>query len=391
MYLVAVNLENPREMAVAQAVTGRPLRIGRKPESLPEEAVDILRITWDDRLVSRNHCEAIRGEDDTLTVMRLPALTGRSAPNALHSNVAPKERHPLTEPIELRLGESFVFASGGSTAVYWLRSLKDLDAEIERYHSDLEREKESYEDAPPTRQDYDEVEQLDEYSLRLQLKLLQRELPQQVLSGWTDEVDLFSRAAVFLENALPGQKGVTAVFIAVEKTEEGVEFEVLNPDPLARADFRPSRTLISRVNLVKPNPADIRIWASKDNNRVFAADSLGGKIDWVAIIPVARLDESAAIYRDATRRPVFLYVETRQASETAAAAFVPFLRLISSLVASLLSARADQKMQDQMAAYFSPGLRKVLRIRDQSELEPAMAEHLAPLSLRVPTTSRDFH
>lgn len=376
MYLVAVNLENPKEMAVAQAVVGRPLRIGRKPESLPEEPVDLLRVTWDDRLVSRNHCEAVRGEDGLLTLRRLPSLTGRGVPNPLHSNVAPKDRRPLSEPVELRLGESFVLGASGSTAVYWLKSLRDLDAEIERYHEELDREKEDYEDAPAaaTRQDYDEVEHLDEYSLRLQLKLLQRELPQQVLSGWADEEDLFTRAAVFLENALPGQKGVTAVFVAVERTDEGVEFEILNPDPFARADFRPSRTLINRINLAKPNPADIRIWASKDNNRVFSAESLGEKIDWVMIIPVARLDESAAIYRDAQRRPVFLYVETRQASDTAAAAFVPFIRLIGSLVASLLSARADQKMQDQMAAYFSPGLRKVLRVRDQSELDPAMAD-----------------
>lgn len=376
MYLVAVNLENPREMAVAQAVEGRPLRIGRKPESLDDEPVDLLRITWNDRLVSRNHCEAMRGKGSVLTLRRLPALTGRSTPNALYSNVGPNDRHALAEPLELRLGGSFVFGGSGTTAVYWLQSLRDLDAEIERYHLERDKEKESYDDAPEsaTRQDYDEVEQLDEYSLRLQLKLLQRELPQQVLSGWTDEEDLFTRAAVFLENALPGQKGVTAVFIAVEKSDEGVEFEILNPDPFARADFRPSRTLVNRVNLTNPNPADIRIWASKDNNRVFSADSLGERIDWVAIIPVARLDESAAIYRDSHRRPVFLYVETRHASDTAAAAFIPFIRLISSLVASLLSARADQKMQDQMAAYFSPGLRKILRVRDQSELEPAMVD-----------------
>ncbi len=376
MYLVAVNLENPKEMAVAQAVAGRPLRIGRQPESFDEESADLLRVTWDDRLVSRNHCEAVRQEGDILVLRRLPALTGRGTPNPLHANVAAKDRRPLVEPVELRLGESFVFGAGGTTAVYWLKSLRDLDAEIERYHEERDREKEAYEDAPATatRQDYDEVEQLDEYSLRLQLKLLQRELPQQVLSGWTDEEDLFTRAAVFLENALPGQKGVTAVFIAVEKDDDGAEFEILNPDPFARADFRPSRTLINRVNLANPNPADIRIWASKDNNRVFSAESLGEKIDWVMIIPVARLDESAAIYRDAQRRPVFLYVETRQASDTAAAAFVPFIRLIGSLVASLLSARADQKMQDQMAAYFSPGLRKILRVRDQSELEPAMAD-----------------
>ena len=375
MYLVAVNLENPKEVAVAQAVAGRPLRIGRKPESLDDEAVDLLRVTWDDRLVSRNHCEALRQEDDHLTVRRLPALTGRRTPNLLYRQAAANAREPLADPVELRLGESFVFGASGLTAVYWLKSLADLESELERYHQERDREKESYEDAPvsATRQDYDEVEQLDEYSLRLQLKLLQRELPQQVLSGWTDEEDLFTRAAVFLENALPGQKGVTAVFIAVEKDEDGVDYEILNPDPFARADFRPSRTLLNRINLSQPNPADIRIWASKDNNRVFSAASLGEKIDWVMIIPVARLDESAAIYRDAQRRPVFLYVETRHASDTAAA-FVPFIRLIGSLVASLLSARADQKMQDQMAAYFSPGLRKVLRVRDQSELEPAMVD-----------------
>lgn len=376
MYLVAVNLDNPKEMAVAQAVTGRPLRIGRKPESLDDEPVDLLRITWDDRLVSRNHCEAVREEGDLLAVRRLPALTGRRTPNPLYRKVAANGREPLADPAELRLGDSFVFGAGGHTGVYWLKSLADLETELERHHEERDREKESYEDAPAnaTRQDYDEVEQLDEYSLRLQLKLLQRELPQQVLSGWTDEEDLFTRAAVFLENALPGQKGVTAVFVAVEKTEEGVEYDILNPDPFARADFRPSRTLLNRINLSQPNPADIRIWASKDNNRVFSAASLGEKIDWIMIIPVARLDESAAIYRDAQRRPVFLYVETRHASDTAAAAFVPFIRLIGSLVASLLSARADQKMQDQMAAYFSPGLRKVLRVRDQSELEPAMVD-----------------
>ena len=158
MYLVAVNLENSREMAVAQAVVGRPLRIGRKPESLPEEAVDILRITWSDRLVSRNHCEAVRGEGDLLTMRRLPALTGRSTPNALHSNVAPRERLPLIEPIELKLGESVVLGARGTTAIYWLKSLRDLEAEIERYHTELEKEKESFEDAPATRQDYDEVQ-----------------------------------------------------------------------------------------------------------------------------------------------------------------------------------------------------------------------------------------
>ncbi|MAS95186.1 MAG: hypothetical protein CMO55_18470 [Verrucomicrobiales bacterium] len=373
MYLVAVNLENPREMTVAQAVNGRPIRVGRKPESLPEENVDLLRITWNDRLVSRNHLKVLR-DGQSLSLERLPALTGRSTPNGLYTNCAPQDRKLLEEPYQLGLGDSVVIGAKGSTAIYWLQSLKDLDQAIEEYRDQLEKEKEQFEDSTVQIQDYDEVELLDEYSLRLQLKLLQQELPEQVLAGWSDDEDLYSRASVFLENALPGQKGVSAIFIALEQTEDGVGFEVLNRDPLARADFRPSRTLLRKINIASNSATDLHIWQSKDNSQVFTADSLGDEVDWVIILPVAGLNESARIYKDQARRPVYLYVETRLASETAAAAFVPFLRLIGSLVASLLSARADQKLQDQMSAYFSPGLRKVLRVQDQSVLEPAMVD-----------------
>jgi len=373
MYLVAVNLENTREMAVAQAREGRPVLIGRKPE-IPDGAdADILPISWSDRLVSRNHCEAIR-HTDQLSISRLSALEGRSKPNGLYTNESPADRVLIEEPVVLQPGDSLMIGAKGTTAIYWLESLSQLDNEVQRYLDRLEKEKETFEESPIKQQDYDEVEQLDEYSLRMQLKLLQRELPEQVLSGWTHDEELFIRASIFLENALPGQKGVTAIFLAVEETEDGVEYELLNPDPLARADFRPSNTLLRQINLKNPNAADIRIWSSQENHQVFSTESLGDHVDWVAIIPVARLDESAEIYRDQSSRPVYLYVETRQASKTAAEAFIPFLRLITSLVASLLSARADQKLQDQMAAYFSPGLRKVLRVLDQSELEPAMVE-----------------
>tara|TARA_R110002096_G_scaffold119826_7_gene259649 strand:- start:30 stop:1946 length:1917 start_codon:yes stop_codon:yes gene_type:complete len=373
MYLVAVNLENPREMTVAQAHEGRAVRIGRKPESLPEEEVDLLRITWSDRLVSRNHCEAVRS-GSSLSLNRLPALTGRSKPNALYTNVAPRNRELLPEPIVLEAGDSAVIGTKGITAIYWLNSLGDLDAGIEKYRQFIEAEKEDFDESPNSGQDYDEVEHLDEYSLRLQLKLLQRELPEQVLSGWSDATDLFTRAAVFLENALPGQKGVSAVFVALADGPDELEIEILNPDPNARADFSPSSTLLRRIDIKTPRPTDIHVLSSKEYQRVFSAESLGEQIDWVCIIPVASLNESAEVYREEDGRPVYLYVETRQASETAAAAFVPFLRLINSLVASLLSARADQKLQDQMATYFSPGLRRLMQTLDQSVLEPAMVD-----------------
>jgi class 3 adenylate cyclase len=374
MYLVAVNLLNPREMGAVLAGEGRLVRIGRKPEILDEEEADALRVTWSDRLVSRNHCEALR-QGNALEVRRLPALTGRSIPNALYTTLSPMQRELLGEPVHLEYGDSFIFGAKGTSAVFWVQSLAELEPALQRYQESIEREREErFEESPVRQQNYDEVEQLDEYSLRLQLKLLQRELPEQVLSGWTDESDLYTRASIFLEGALPGQKGVTAVFIAVERTEDGVGFEILNPDPNTPADFQPSRTLLRKINLKRPRPSDVHIYASKEHQRVFSADSLGEQIDWVAIIPVAQLDDSAKIYRDQASRPVYLYVETRQASETAAAAFIPFLRLISSLVASLLSARAEQKLQDQMAAYFSPGLRRVLRVQDAAMLEPAMVD-----------------
>ncbi|MEM7601445.1 MAG: adenylate/guanylate cyclase domain-containing protein, partial [Verrucomicrobiota bacterium] len=230
------------------------------------------------------------------------------------------------------------------------------------------------ENNPLSNQNYDEVEQLDEYSLRLQLKLLQKDLPEQVLTDWNDSQDLFTRASVFLGNALPGQKGVSSVFLSLEKRGDEVTYDLLNPDPLARADFRPSRTLLHRVELENLDHTKVYVWSLKEHQRVFRAESLGGQVDWVIIIPVARLDESADIHRDASGRPIFLYLETRQASEAAAASFVPFLRLITSLVASLLSARAEQKLHDQMATYFSPGLRKLMQRQDQSVLEPAMVD-----------------
>ncbi len=373
MILVAVNLDDLSQRVV-QEVTALPVRVGRRPDRLDDEAVDLMELPWRDRLVSRNHCFAIR-EGDELIVQRMPALPGRSRPNAFYSNAPASQRQVLDEPLRLQPGQAFTIGSQGSTAFYWLESRDQLESSLRGYHEHLEVEKEDFAPTRPKSILYDEVAQLDEYSLRLQLKLIQRDLPEQVLSGWTTETELFTRAGAFLESALPGQKGVSAAFLAVERGEETVSFHLLNPDPQIRADFRPSRTLLRQLNLENPTSADIHIWTSAQDEAAFSTQSsLGRQIDWVAAVPVASLEEGAQIYHDSEGRPVYLYVETRQSFDTAAAAFVPFLRLIVSLVASLLSAREKQRIQDQMSAYFSPGLRELMQEGDQAALEPAMVD-----------------
>ena len=374
MILVAVSLDDLKNRVVHE-VSHLPVRFGRRPEKLESEAVDLMKIPWSDRLVSRNHGLVTR-EGDSLIVQRMPALPGRSRPNAFYSNAPARQRQILEEPLRLEPGQSFSVGSQGNTAFYWLESRDDLDGALSGYRDHLELEKEDFTASEPTSVVYDEVPQLDPYSLRLQLTLIQRDLPEQVLQGWTSDTDLFVRAGAFLENALPGQRGVSAAFLAVERAPKGeVSFQVLNPDPQARADFRPSRTLLRQLNFEHPEAKDIHLWSSDDGDNAFTnGSSLGRQIDWVAAIPVASVGDDSEAYHDAKGRPIYLYVETRQSFDTSAAAFIPFLRLIASLVASLLSAREKQRAQDRMSTYFSPTLREIMKEGDQSALEPAMVD-----------------
>lgn len=373
MFLVAVSLDDLKDRVI-QEISSLPVRFGRRPERLENESVELMKIPWSDRLVSRNHGLVTR-EGSSLVVQRMPALPGRGRPNAFYSNTPARQRQLLDEPLRLEPGQSFSVGSQGTTAFYWLESRDQLESALTGYQDHLEIEKEEFAPARPKSVRYDEVSQLDPYSLRLQLTLIQRDLPEQVLQGWTTDTDLFVRAGAFLENALPGQRGVSAAFLAVEDHGNQVSFEVLNPDPQARADFRPSRTLLSQLDLEHPDAGDVHIWTSSDEENAFTTkSSLGRQIDWVAAIPVASVGEDAETCHDSKGRPIYLYVETRQSFDTAAAAFVPFLRLIASLVASLLSSREKQRAQDRMSTYFSPTLRELMKEGDQSALEPAMVD-----------------
>ena len=382
MHLIAVNLEDPTQQVSVSLPDGGRVRVGRKPESDRSdtagadggEPAKLLTVPWNDRLVNRNHSEATR-HGDMLKLERLPNLQGRSRPNTFFTNAARDHRVRLEDPFGLSYGQSVVIGNQGTTALYWLRSPADLNKAMRKLVADglLDRSGQMLSQVGSTR--YDDVASLDEYSLRLQLKLIQTELPEKVLSGWSTDAELYNRAAVFLESALPGQRGVGVAFLALEEDEdEGVTYEVLNPDPNMRADFQPSRTLLSQLSLDNPDPEDIRVWSSEIDQPFITAHSLGRKIDWIAAVPVSSAEENAKIHRDALGRLVYLYVETRQASDADAVAFIPFLRLIASLVAGLLAARTRQRVQDRLSAYFSPAIREIIEAGDPAELEPAMSD-----------------
>ncbi len=380
MVLVAVFLEDPSQWeAVELKIAGRPVKIGRQPEIGDGEVA--LRIPWRDRVVNRNHSRAWMEEEGVLKAERLLPLKNRSEPNKFYTNAPHAERELLEEPLTLRAGDSFSIGAHGRTAFFWLNSVEELKEVMSRQRPfgglPGETTPQTHQRMIPPPLGYEEVEGLDDYSLRLQLKLLQQELPEKVLSGWTSEDELLTRTADFLKTALPGQRGVSVAFLALEAGDDGEKprFEILNQDPSAWANFRVSTSLLRQINLQAPNSRDTYLWNSADPGAAQISDAtMLRQVDWVAILPVATLEGEGGIYQDRHGRLVFLYVEARQASSASAIAFVPFLRLIGSVVASLHSARNRQRIQDSLSDHFSPALRRMLHAGDVDQLKPTLAE-----------------
>lgn len=377
MVLVAVFLEDPSQW-VAVEIDDKIAKIGRSPEVNISKREVALRIPWRDRVVNRNHSRA-RREGAQLIVERLPPLPDRSEPNRIYDNAPHAERQVLDDPLRLNFGDSFSIGRQGRTAFFWLESTNQLSGMLAKQRPfgglpGLPKPEQEPKSMRPAL-NYEELEGLDDYSLRLQLKLIQRELPEKVLAGWTTEQELLTKAADFLKNALPGQRGVSAAFIAIDGDASARTFEILNQDPSTRADFRISATLLGEMNLDAPSPDDTYLWSSTDSEAAeLSAESTLRRVNWVAILPVASMEKGARLYHDTRGRLVFLYVEARQSTSASASAFTPFLRLIASLVSSLLSARERQRVQDQLSNHFSPALRRILQEGEVAQLKPALAE-----------------
>ncbi|MEM0967770.1 MAG: hypothetical protein AAGJ31_00340, partial [Verrucomicrobiota bacterium] len=339
MILAAWSLADPSDARVLTLSPGQTLILGRHPDVAPEETP--FQIPWKDRIVSRTHARLTRTADETLRVERHAPHRGR-LPNPL-TNLAPiGNRRVLDEPLLLRPGDSFCVGKKGHTVVSWLESEEALDALVEaqeRAPSPDSGWKEMQTVADPDHSDH--LEQLDEYSLRFQLKMLQRQLPEALLLGWNDEVDLMTHAADFLKIALPGQRQVSAGFLALSTS--GDSLELLNRDPSPVADFQldPEWTKVIRGHLTHPSDAFIST----------SSEAEASEARWTLFTPVTTVEASPEIFRDSQGRQVFLFATAHQSDQPQPAPFLPFLRLIASLVASLLTARNRQRIQDKFSAH----------------------------------------
>lgn len=371
MVLVAVFLEDVSQTVRLNLDDGGSVILGRHPEAT--EDCGVFQIPWLDRIVSRNHA-LIHRTGDQITLQRLPPLPGRVTPNGFYDLGPAGDRELLRDPVILEPGEGVCVGNRGQTALFWLAGEEDLAAHREELQQARRRVPSQPLSGPGSvKGGTNQVDELDEYSVRFQLQLLQQELPEKILLGWSDAEELMTKAAGFLQASLPGQRRVSAAFLAFDPPDY-TGYHILNQDPSGTADFLVHPGLIERINRESPQAEDVYIWSAAARKKGGPDTVLLNQSAWVIVLPLAAMGEGREIFHDRQGRPVFLYVAARKAEGPAAKSLVPFVRLISSLVASLLSAREKQRIRDSFSAHFSPALRRLLEGGDPSALQPTLAE-----------------
>lgn len=372
MVLVAVFLEDLSQTVRLELGDGESVILGRQPERTAESGV--FEVPWFDRIVSRNHAY-LRRNGAQLTLQRLPPLPGRVVPNGFYSLDPGGDRDLLPDPVILDPGDGVCVGNRGQTALFWLSQEADLGTLKPALHR--ARKRATPASTPPADAGHpgssDRFDELDEYSVRFQLKLLQQELPEKILLGWSDPEELMTKAAGFLQTSLPGQRRVSAAFVAFEPPDFS-EYQILNQDPSAIADFQIHPGLVAKVNRESPQAEDVYVWSSGGRKKGAPDSGLLNQSAWVIVLPLASVGGGREIFRDRQGRPVFLYVSARKAEGPSAKSLVPFVRLIASLVASLLSVRQKQRIRDELSNHFSPALRTLLEAGDASVLQPTLAE-----------------
>ena len=165
---------------------------------------------------------------------------------------------------------------------------------------------------------------------------------------WEQPADLLTRVSEFLKNSLPAQHHVEVRFLAVEN---GCKFRQLDRSGGGDQNFRPSgrllRDLYQGTSALK---GAARMVSAGPGSSVGAAGlqhSIDYPFDWIMALPVgSRRADPARPGKAATFQPFYyqgnpvcLYIETRESVGNDPKDFLPFVRLVNSLLAEALRAR----------------------------------------------------
>ena len=337
-------------------------------------AQDVTGPSWKEAFLSRRHFTLTWQQEHGGWILQRCREEGRLPPNELFHDAA--RTSPVEEPHVMEPGMPLFLGQKGVTAVVLLRSREDL-ARVNRQGkartqradwtlvTETEGREEQHSDLP--------------YELRMQLRTFQQDLPN-CLQAWVERGDATEQAlfqevcGVVLRTIGGGGGGLSAAFLALPADALP---RVLHTDTGPFSDFRPSRQVIAE--LLDRAPGRTILWK---RSPTWEEVSLGGTMarshaDWVIAL---RLPSGSSSSSSATEKQplllhgeqIILYMEARHASANAPEPWLPFVRTVGILVASVLEAREQQRIQSQLAAYFSPRLRQVARETPPSALEPAI-------------------
>lgn len=371
LYLAIVDLDPARTHAPVWV----PLRTESSPLLIGRAGHPDARITWKEPYLSGRHF-TLTWEQGQWRVQRCQPEAGKMAPNVLFHDAA--RQHPVAEPHAWGINQPLFLGQGGKTAFVLLAKKPDLDQVDWRGRTVVTEEDRNaaLHRVAGTNDLYADRRDLD-YGVKVQLRVFQQELPE-CLQAWADSAEateeaLFQKVSTLVGRTLGGG-GMAVVFLALPEGEKPPR--TLHTDTGPFGDFRPSRRLLGE--LARETAGTPLLWKP---DRVTQGLTPGASLtteraDWVLAL---RLPGAAANSSAKEKPPlrirgeeIVLYLEARETTGVAPEPWLPFLRTVGVLVASVLEAREQQRIQGQLAAYFSPRLRQVVRERPREDLEPAI-------------------
>lgn len=272
-------------------------------------------------------------------------------------------------------GKLLFLGQKGATAVVLLRSREDLHQ--------VDRQGKARELAPAwtlvsETEGREEQDRDLPYELRMQLRTFQQDLPH-CLQAWAERGDakeevLFQEVCGVVLRAIGGNGGLSAAFIALPA---GSPPRMLHADTGPFSDFRPSRQVIAELQARAPGRTVLWKRSAATGEDAFPGGTRARThADWVVALRLPGGTSSGAAHEKFPLmlhgEQIILYIEARHSRAPSPEPWLPFVRTVGILIASVLEAREQQRIQSQLAAYFSPRLRQVARESPPAALEPAI-------------------